>query len=237
MRTLIGFPDEEGWNESRSSLITKLTRWDNSRAWQGFFNIYALFFYARARRAGLSVQDAEDVVQEVMAEVAKRMPGFKCDPHDQRSAKFRAWLCVIVRAKIADRIRVLVRGQQAGGAVMPVPNETGTSPVERLPDPNADPGLRERADWAAALLRAAAEIVKQKFSPEYFAIYDFHVLQWHTVKETMEEFGISRAKVYLVKFRVGGIMRRELKRMGHEPRSDKHKSSERRQSSGDPALA
>src|SRR5438093_13379765 len=93
---------------TRASLLARLKDWDDSRSWQDFFEAYWRLIYGRARRAELSDQEAQEVVQESVIAVAKRMHEFKYDP---AVASFKTWLFQIVSRRIADQYR---KRQRAG---------------------------------------------------------------------------------------------------------------------------
>ncbi len=56
---------------TRLSLLSRLKRWDHQESWRDFFDTYWKFLYSVAIKAGLSDEDARDVVQETVVAVAK----------------------------------------------------------------------------------------------------------------------------------------------------------------------
>ena len=69
-------PGEERFLPTRRSLLARLRNWEDQTSWRDFFNIYWKFIYSVAVRSGLSDQEAEDVVQEAVISVARKMPEF-----------------------------------------------------------------------------------------------------------------------------------------------------------------
>ena len=65
---------------TRRSLLTRLKRWDDQESWRDFFNTYWKLVYGVALKSGLSESEAQEVVQETVISVAKKMPGFKVRP-------------------------------------------------------------------------------------------------------------------------------------------------------------
>jgi len=57
--------------ETRASLILRLPDAADARAWDDFIGVYAPLVYRLARRHGLQPADADDVVQDVLAAVAR----------------------------------------------------------------------------------------------------------------------------------------------------------------------
>jgi DNA-directed RNA polymerase specialized sigma24 family protein len=68
---------------TRSSLLRRLKNWEDRKSWREFFNLYGRLIFSvaiKAIKAGLTEAEAEDVVQETMLVVARKMPGFVHDP-------------------------------------------------------------------------------------------------------------------------------------------------------------
>jgi RNA polymerase sigma-70 factor (ECF subfamily) len=80
--------------DTRASLIVRLPDAADARAWDDFVAVYAPLVYRLARRTGLQPADADDVVQEVLAAVARSVDGWL-----GRSDRgpYRAWLLRIAR--------------------------------------------------------------------------------------------------------------------------------------------
>ena len=58
-------------------------------AWSRFFDLYAGFVFAISRSKGLTSEDADDIVQGVFSELARKMPTFE---YDRTKGKFRSYL-------------------------------------------------------------------------------------------------------------------------------------------------
>src|SRR5438552_776041 len=135
---------DEEFIPTRTSLLGRLKNWEDQESWQEFFDTYWKMLYSVARRAGLNESDAQDVVQETIVAVAKKMPEFKYDP---AIGSFKSWLMLIIRRRIIDFFRKRGRHVQPpssrGGsgprqARHEAPSATGTGTLARLPDPDGD---------------------------------------------------------------------------------------------------
>src|SRR5215468_5251900 len=100
------------------SLIERLKDWGDEESWQDFFNTYRGLIYGVALKAGLSETEAQEVVQETLIAVAKKMPDFKCDP---ASGSFKGFLLQITGRRIADQYRK--RSQVGQGSRLAPPDE------------------------------------------------------------------------------------------------------------------
>ena len=88
--------------ETRPSLLQRLKSGDDPESWQEFYKIYGGLIRSFAEKAGLTVDEAEEVVQETAIGVARRLPEFTYDP---KVCRFKTWLLNLVRWRIQDQIR------------------------------------------------------------------------------------------------------------------------------------
>src|SRR5262252_3704320 len=65
---------------TRESLLSRLKNWEDRESWQDFFDIYWKLIYSMARKAELTDAEAQDIVQETVISVARKIEGFKYDP-------------------------------------------------------------------------------------------------------------------------------------------------------------
>src|SRR5678816_1887940 len=86
---------------TRSSLLSRLRNLDDNRSWRTFFDTYWRLIYNVARKSGLSDEDAQDVVQETVIAVARKMPAFR---YDASKGSFKQWLLLITRRRICDHL-------------------------------------------------------------------------------------------------------------------------------------
>ena len=59
---------------TRASLLERLKDLDDQASWMEFYQTYHELIYSVARRAGLAEQEAEEVVQNTLISVARKMP-------------------------------------------------------------------------------------------------------------------------------------------------------------------
>src|SRR5206468_8670774 len=104
-RTTPGWPKMSETTElcpTRQSLLSRLRSWDDQESWKDFFDTYWRLIYNAAVRAGLTEPEAQDVVQETLLSVAKKIPEFK---YDSRKGSFKTWLMCLIRWRIANQFR------------------------------------------------------------------------------------------------------------------------------------
>jgi RNA polymerase sigma factor (sigma-70 family) len=191
---------------TRKSLLSRLKRWDDQKSWQDFYDIYARLIYGAAIKADLTETEAEEVVQETVVAVAKTIQKFKYDPE---KCAFKTWLHGIAKRQVANQFR---KRQGKGRVLEPLAGADGElSLVDNIPDP-ASRALDEAWDreWEVNLLAAAADRVKAQVSPTQYQIFEYHVLQAHSVVETARALGISAARVHLAKHRISKKVKHEV---------------------------
>jgi RNA polymerase sigma-70 factor (ECF subfamily) len=200
------------------SLLSRLKRWDDQRSWREFFDTYWKFLYCVAVKAGLSDEDARDVVQETVVAVAKglREGRFKA----AQGSSFKAWLQLIVRRRVAShqRKRRLPIADHAAAA----DDETARTPtVERIPAPEGDAISQVwEEEWAKNLADAAIERVKQRVGAKQFQMFDLYVLKEWPVDEVVRTVKANVAQVYLAKHRVTAMIKKETKKLRKQMEAD-----------------
>jgi RNA polymerase sigma-70 factor (ECF subfamily) len=202
---------------TRHSLLNRLKDWGDRTSWQEFFDIYWRLIYNVARQAGLTEAEAQDVVQETVLGVAKKIGEFEADP---ARGSFKAWLLQQTRWRIADQFRRRDRAAQApstaaaGSPVEAYSEATGTATVDRVPDPaGADLDRVWDDEWREHVSRTSLERLKARVSAKQYQMFDLHVLQGLSVTETARSLGVGVASVYMAKYRLSRLLQRETAKL------------------------
>jgi RNA polymerase sigma factor (sigma-70 family) len=193
-------PDE--FIPTRHSLLLRLKDWQDHESWQEFFDTYWRLIYGVALRSGLTDQEAQEVVQETVITVARRIPEFRYDP---TVCSFKTWLLNLTRWRIIDQVRLRKQGQ------VREPVTAGGEP-DQLPDPAAS--AFEQAweeEWEQHLISRAIERVKNRVRPEHYQIFHLSVFKEWPASKIAKELGVSFGKIYLVKHRVGAWLKKEIR--------------------------
>ena len=147
---------------TRDSLLSRLKDWQDDVSWRDFFNTYWRLVYGVALKAGLNEQEAQEVVQETVITVARRIPEFKYNPN---VCSFKTWLLNLTRWRIVDQLRK----RQPGSAAL---RSHDGGPLEQVADPaGLDLDAVWAKEWHAHLLQAAIRAVKRKVNPEQYQIF------------------------------------------------------------------
>jgi RNA polymerase sigma factor (sigma-70 family) len=205
--------DLDAWLPTRRSLLSRLKDWEDQDSWRDFFTTYWKLIYGVAIKAGLRESEAEEVVQETVLSIAKKMGEFVYDP---TRCTFKGWLLHVTRLRILDQFRK--RGPLAfQNSLQHKGSSDGTATVEGVPDPASltlDAIWEE--EWEKNLIDAALERVKKKVKPEHYQIFYLLVVKELPVPKVAKMLGVSSAQVYLVKHRVAALVKKEIKNLNNE---------------------
>jgi RNA polymerase sigma factor (sigma-70 family) len=177
-------------------------------SWERFYQTYRNLIYGVALKGGLTAQEAEDVVQETMASVAKNMPGFRYDP---AIGSFKAWLLNITRWRITDQLRK--RGPTAPEPELPEDTEMGlhVSDGRELMMPELERIWDD--EWKKNLTEAALVRVRRHTEPKQYQIFDFYVNKEWDPERVAKAFGVAVGQVYVAKSRIMELVDEEVKRL------------------------
>src|SRR2546427_11861598 len=89
---------------TRRTLLSRLRNLDDQESWRTFFDLYWRLLYNVARKSGLDDPSAQEIVQETVIGVARKMPEVHYDP---ARGTFRQWVLRIARRAITADIRRL----------------------------------------------------------------------------------------------------------------------------------
>ncbi len=87
---------------TRVSLLGRLKDWGDQESWQDFYDTYHRLIHSVALKAGLTQSEAQDVVQETVLTVAKKIADFRADP---ALGSFKAHFTPLFSSKNAVLIR------------------------------------------------------------------------------------------------------------------------------------
>lgn len=194
---------------TRKTLVRKLGDVEDQESWREFFETYWRLIYNFAIKSGCTEMEAEEVVQETVISVARKMPEFKYQP---RVCSFKGWLMHVANWRVIDQLRK--RNHRIAEVHEDGPGSTGTEPLHRIADPLG--GRMEalwQQEWEENLVETAVERVKRRCNPEYYQIFYLLIVKKREMAEVMKALGVSRAQVYVAKHRIGTMVKREVKEL------------------------
>jgi RNA polymerase sigma-70 factor, ECF subfamily len=180
------------------SLLERMRQPGDQVAWSRFVELATPLLFSWSEKMGLQNQDAQDLVQDVLAVLVRKLPEFQYDP--QRS--FRGWLRTVTVNKWRERLR--------GAAPMPTVDDQAELDDHPAPEPD-DPFWE--VEYREHIVARALEIMQTDFETTTWRACWEHVVSGHSAAEVAGKLGISIPAVYMAKSRVLKRLREELKGM------------------------
>jgi RNA polymerase sigma factor (sigma-70 family) len=193
---------------TRRSLLLRIKNPDDRESWQDFFQTYSGLIHAVAIRAGLTESEAQEVVQETMIAVSKKIAEFDYDPS---KGKFKGWLLKLTGWRIDDQFRK--RRAQAQRHGESSGDTSRTSTAARIPDPRgSDLEAIWDQEWRENLFQLAVEKVKRLIDPKQYLIFDLYVIKQWPPEKVARVMNITKNKVFLAKHRILQLVKKEVTR-------------------------
>jgi RNA polymerase sigma-70 factor (ECF subfamily) len=194
---------------TRSSLLINLRTLEDTASWQEFFDTYQRSIFGLAMKCGLSRAEAEEVVQETMVTVARKMPEFK---YDRALGSFKGWLFTITRRAVRKQLRRRrSRNELESSPDAIVENEAEELDASaEVADPTVDFAEQWEEDWRLSLLDMAIDRVRRRIKPKQFQMFDLYVKQQRPMADVTRILNVNAAQVYMAKLRVSGAIRSEM---------------------------
>jgi RNA polymerase sigma factor (sigma-70 family) len=191
---------------TRRSLVDRLANWDDQRRWQEFFDSYWRLIYSAARQSGLTDAEAQEVVQETVITVAKKIGKLNYDP---AVGSFKGWLLQITRWRIADQFRKRRPGESKRRVLS---EDRATATIERVADSRVvDLDAVWEREWQENLFAAAIARVKKRIDPKQFQIFDCYVRKEWPAQKVADQLRVNIGQVYLARHRVSALLKKEIK--------------------------
>lgn len=193
---------------TRRSLLSRLRDLDDMVSWRDFFDTYWKLIYNAARKAGLPDAEAQDVVQETVITVARRIQEFHYDP---AAGSFKGWLLKTTRWRILDHLRRQKPQYQSHSVG---DDSRRTAILEQIPDPASEriEAVWE-AEWQRNLVDAALQRIKRQVKPKHYQAFELYALKGWPPAKVASTLNINIAQVHLIKHRVGNLVKKEVRRL------------------------
>lgn len=174
-------------NTTRVSLLRRVRDLANGEAWSEFVAIYAPLLKRYARMRGLGEADAEDVAQQCLTQIVRKIPGFEYDP---RRGRFRGWLRKTVERRIIDLLR-RGRVQLADEGDLERPQQREPSPEEAW----------EQA-WLETHLKQCLRQIQAEVAPHTYEAFYRTAMEDQPMQEVAAALGLTLNQVYVARSRI-----------------------------------
>jgi RNA polymerase sigma-70 factor (ECF subfamily) len=204
------FPEPPRSLLTRASLIFRLRDWNDGASWTEFYRLYRRLIYNLGCRAGLSHDEAEDVVQDVFKRVAETIGSFECHP---RRGSFRSWLMTLTRWRVADKFRDRLPESPRLLPRWDSPTLGSSGSIEQLPSLNLEDDPAWEMEWQRNILASALERLARRVPAKHFQAFDLYARQRWPVTRVARDLGLNTPTVYLISHRLTRQLRSEVERL------------------------
>jgi len=178
-------------NVTSVSLLYRIRNQSDTDAWDEFAELYYALVHRWLRGQGVQPQDADDIVQEVMAYVSREIGSFD---HNGRTGAFRHWL----RQVMVNRLREFWKARRRKGG--------GGTDLGDLSDQLADgrSGVSRvwRAEHDRSVLEHLMSAVSGRFQEQSLHAFRGLALEQRPAEEVAAELGMSVGAVRVAQCRV-----------------------------------
>ncbi len=179
--------------DTRASLILRLPDAADAAAWDELMAIYGPLVFRMAMRQGLQAADADDLVQNVFAAIARSVAEWLERPD---RGKFRAWLLRIARNAA---VNFLTRRRQ--GSIGAGGDEVAQLLAE-VPAPESQLSSEFDLEYRREVFRWAAEQVRDTVADTTWQAFWLTQMENIPIAQAAERLGISVGNVYIGRSRV-----------------------------------
>ena len=172
---------------TRSSVLAAVKDTGDAAAWARFFDLYAGFVFAIARSKGLASEDADDIVQGVFSELARRMPTFE---YDRTKGKFRSYLLGLINWRVLDKLKADKRESELNAAYC---EEKPAAPVTEA--------VFIDQEWQNAAFDEALRRLQEEVRPDHFAAFVESTVEGLDTETVMRLHGMTRDNIYQIRAR------------------------------------
>ena len=173
----------------------------NDTAWEEFVEQYGRHIYRWCRRWRLQDADAEDVAQEILLKLARKLRDFTYDP----SSSFRGWLKTVAHHAWRDFVDGQRRIRRVGDEHLRQLLESVEAREDLIHK------LEEAFDHE--LLEAAKVQVRLRVAPHTWEAFRLVAIEGLPVSEVAAKVDMQVAMVYVAKSKVQKMLQEEINRL------------------------
>lgn len=166
---------------------------NKQESWRLFVELYAPLIRAWLRRRDLLGTDADDVAQEVLAIVMRKIRDFE---HSRRPGAFRTWLKAITINCLRDYWKT------RRNRPLPVGDDVFQDTIGQLSDPNSGLSKQWDLEHDRHVLQGLLRQIQGDFAPNTWAAFCGVVLEGRTPDEVAKGLGVTVNAVFIAKSRV-----------------------------------
>lgn len=184
--------------QTRQTLIQRAKDQNDEAAWNEFISFYKMFIYYLLNRMNVSLNDMDDLVQEILLTLWKKLDSYKPE-----KAKFRTWLSTVIRNTTLNYLKHHNSYKNRTEEL-----KSSLEAMNSFSEPEMDK-IVER-EWKAYLTNMAMERIKKVFSGHALTAFQTGI-DGISAEEAAANLGITVDSVYTLRGRVKKRFVREIR--------------------------
>ena len=192
-------PNTQSCQETVQTLLARLRAGgeEQQSAWAEFFERFAPKLYRDARLRGLDPHDADDIVQQCMLQILRKIGDFQYDPD---RGHFAGWMQIMVERKIINLWRTRKRKV-----------DTLTDDPQPAEKPLRPDELWDRQWQVEDMLECLDQVTG--ISPRRMEAFRLYVLEGVPAAEVARRMDITVDNVYVIRVHVMNKIKARMKRL------------------------
>jgi RNA polymerase sigma-70 factor, ECF subfamily len=193
-------PTSDADSRCTSRSLLQRARDKQPEAWRRLVLLYDPLVRHWSRRAGVALQDIDDIVQEVFAKAFASLDTFR---RNEPADTFRGWLHGVTRHRLLEHFRRIRRVIPAAGGT------DAYGVILNQPDHHAEPDDEER-ELCSALYRRVLSFLRDEFEPQTWTMFWRSVIDCLPTDAVAAELSVSAGAVRQARSRILRRIRQEV---------------------------
>ena len=191
--------------KTSKTLLLRLQQENDDKAWDRFSLEYRPFIYSLIKVYGVSHEDSEELVQDVLVKVWKAMGDFL---YVRERCKFRTWLARVVKNATINFLNLKknkVKKLEVEDSEVALKNFSSRNEVDD----------KAETEWKLFIANKAWENIQSSFSEKVLQVYS-GMAAGKSAAETAQEYDLEENTAFRYRTRVKDAMSREIRRLNVE---------------------
>jgi RNA polymerase sigma-70 factor (ECF subfamily) len=189
--------------KTRKTLIQRAKNPSDEEAWHEFVSFYKMFIYYLLHRMNVTIEDMDDLVQEILVTLWRKLNYYKSE-----EAKFRTWLSTVIRNTTLTFLKRQGAYKAKKDKLQYDIKLSGT-----FSEPEMD-RIVER-EWKNYITNLAMQRLKKVFAGNALAAFQSGI-DGLSAEKAAQNLGISVDSIYTLRGRVKKRFIREIKFLMNE---------------------
>ncbi len=192
--------------ETSPTLVRRLQSWEDTAAWRLFVDQYNHLFEKWSRSKLRNPADVDEVNQQVLWELARRMTGFRYDP----AKSFRGWLRTLHQSRLLDFLK-LERRRRTKNEQLAKVRFLGqqTSASSSTEDDNMIQRSSEETSIAFKKALTIQQRVQERVSAQTWTVFCDIAINGQSIADTAKRHEMRYASAFAAYSRVCRMLRQE----------------------------